>query len=81
MQRLEGLGRIAGGIAHDLGNTIRIMQSTFLLLKPSLADRPDTLSLVNEADQSLRGARAMIERLLAFARRQELRPEVTVIDE
>jgi signal transduction histidine kinase len=81
VQRLEGLGRIAGGIAHDLGNTIRIMQSTFLLLKPSLADRPDTLSLVNEADQSLRGARAMIERLLAFARRQELRPEVTVIDE
>jgi signal transduction histidine kinase len=81
VQRLEGLGRIAGGIAHDLGNTIRIMQSTFLLLKPSLADRPDTLSLVNDADQALKGARAMIDRLLAFARRQELRPEVTMIDE
>jgi signal transduction histidine kinase len=81
VQRLEGLGRIAGGIAHDLGNTIRIMQSTFLLLRPSLADRPDTLSLVNDADQALRGARAMIERLLAFARRQELRPAVTMIDE
>ncbi|WP_376771080.1 ATP-binding protein [Microvirga soli] len=80
VQRLEGLGRIAGGIAHDLGNTIRIMQSTFLLLRPSLAEQPDTLSLVNEADQALRSAKAMIERLLAFARRQELRPEVTVID-
>lgn len=81
VQRLEGLGRIAGGIAHDLGNTIRIMQSTFLLLRPSLADRPDTLSLINDADQALKGAKAMIERLLAFARRQELRPEVTAIDE
>jgi signal transduction histidine kinase len=81
VQRLEGLGRIAGGIAHDLGNTIRIMQSTFLLLKPSLAGRPDALSLVNDADQALKGAKGMIERLLAFARRQELRPEVTVIDE
>lgn len=81
VQRLEGLGRIAGGIAHDLGNTIRIMQSTLLLLKPSLADRPDTLSLVKDADHALRGARAMIERLLAFARRQELRSEVTMIDE
>ncbi|MBD2750919.1 hypothetical protein IC232_30225 [Microvirga sp. BT688] len=81
VQRLEGLGRIAGGIAHDIGNTIRIIQSTFLLLRPSLADRPETLSLVNEADQSLRGAKAMIERLLAFARRQELRPELTMIDE
>jgi two-component system, NtrC family, sensor kinase len=81
VQRLEGLGRIAGGIAHDLGNTIRIVQSTFLLLRPSLAGRADVLSLVNEADQTLKGARAMIERLLAFARRQELRPEVTGIDE
>ncbi|WP_047192158.1 hybrid sensor histidine kinase/response regulator [Microvirga vignae] len=81
VQRLEGLGRIAGGIAHDLGNTIRIVQSTFLLLKPSLAGRAEVLSLVNETDQALKGARAMIERLLAFARRQELRPEVTGIDE
>jgi signal transduction histidine kinase len=81
MQRLEGLGRIAGGIAHDLGNTIRIMQSTFQLLRPSLAGRSDALSLVDDADQALKGARAMIERLLAFARRQELRPELTKIDE
>lgn len=81
VQRLEGLGRIAGGIAHDLGNTLRLMQSTFLLLKPSLAGHPDAQSLVSEADQALKGARAMIERLLAFARRQELRPELTRIDE
>jgi signal transduction histidine kinase len=81
VQRLEGLGRIAGGIAHDFGNTIRIMQSTFLLLRPSLAQNPDALSLVNDANQALKSARAMIERLLAFARRQELRPEVTMIDE
>ncbi|MBB3020948.1 signal transduction histidine kinase [Microvirga lupini] len=80
-QRLEGLGRIAGGIAHDLGNTIRIMQSTFRLLRPSLADRPDALSLIVDADQALTGARSMIDRLLAFARRQELRPQITVLDE
>lgn len=80
-QRLEGLGRIAGGIAHDLGNTIRIMQSTLRLLRPSLVERPDALSLVADADQALTGARSMIDRLLAFARRQELRPEVTALDE
>lgn len=81
VQRLEGLGRIAGGIAHDLGNTIRVMQSTLLLLKPSLARQPDALLLVDESDQALRGAKAMIERLLAFARRQELRPAVCIIDD
>jgi signal transduction histidine kinase len=73
-QRLETLGRIAGGIAHDFGNTIRIIQSTLTLLRPSLANRPDDLSLLDDANHTLKSAYGMIDRLLAFARRQELRP-------
>ena len=73
-QRLETLGRIAGGIAHDFGNTIRIIQSTLTLLRPSLANQPDALSLMADADRTLKSAYGMIDRLLAFARRQELRP-------
>jgi two-component system NtrC family sensor kinase len=73
-QRLETLGRIAGGIAHDFGNTIRIIQSTLTLLRPSLANQPDALGLMADADRTLKSAYGMIDRLLAFARRQELRP-------
>ena len=73
-QRLETLGRIAGGIAHDFGNTIRIIQSTLTLLRPSLANQPDAVSLMADADRTLKSAYGMIDRLLAFARRQELRP-------
>lgn len=73
-QRLETLGRIAGGIAHDFGNTIRIIQSTLTLLRPALASHPDALSLMGDADRTLKSAYGMIDRLLAFARRQELRP-------
>lgn len=79
--RLEALGRIAGGIAHDFGNTLRIMHSTCMLLKPHLVGNSDALSVIGEADHSLRSARAMIQRLLAFARRQELHPKPAVIDE
>jgi signal transduction histidine kinase len=80
-QRLEALGRIAGGIAHDFGNTIRIIQSTCLLLKPSLAGDPGAQSLVGDTERFLASTKQMTERLLAFARRQDLRPQVTLVDE
>jgi signal transduction histidine kinase len=78
-QRLEMMGRIAGGIAHDLGNTIRIARTTFSLLKPSLTSRQD--ALVDDADRSLKSAFDIIDRLLAFARRQELSPRPTDLGE
>jgi signal transduction histidine kinase len=76
-RRLEMMGRIAGGIAHDLGNTIKIARTTFTLLRPSLATRQDAMALVDEADRSLKSAFDIIDRLLAFARRQELSPRAT----
>ncbi|MFZ1101486.1 MAG: ATP-binding protein [Hyphomicrobiaceae bacterium] len=76
-QRLETMGRIAGGIAHDLGNTIKIARATFALLKPSLAPQPDAIALVEDADRSLKAAFEIIDRLLAFARKQELSPRPT----
>jgi signal transduction histidine kinase len=80
-RRLEMMGRIAGGIAHDLGNTIKIARTTFTLLKPSLASRSDAMALVEEADRSLKSAFDIIDRLLAFARKQELSPRPTDLAE
>lgn len=76
-QRLEMIGRMAGGIAHDLGNTIKIARTTFALLKPSLASQHDAMALVEDADRSLKSAFEIIDRLLAIARRQELSPRAT----
>jgi signal transduction histidine kinase len=80
-QRLETVGRIAGGIAHDLGNTIKIARTTFMLLKPSLASQRDAMALVEEADRALKSAFDIIDRLLAFARKQELSPRPTDLAE
>jgi two-component system NtrC family sensor kinase len=76
-RRLELMGRIVGGIAHDLGNTVKIARTTFTLLKPSLAAQHDAMALVEDADRSLKSAFEIIDRLLAFARRQELSPRPT----
>jgi two-component system, NtrC family, sensor kinase len=80
-RRLEMMGRIAGGIAHDLGNTIKIARTTFTLLRPSLVSRGDAMALVDDADRSLKSAFDIIDRLLAFARRQELSPRSTDLGE
>ncbi|HEX6001219.1 MAG TPA: ATP-binding protein [Hyphomicrobiaceae bacterium] len=80
-QRLELMGRIAGGIAHDLGNTIKIARTTFALLRPSLTAQQDAMALVEDADRSLSSAFEIIDRLLAFARRQELSAQPTNLAE
>jgi two-component system, NtrC family, sensor kinase len=80
-RRLEMMGRIAGGIAHDLGNTIKIARTTFTLLRPSLANQRDAMALVDDADRSLKSAFDIIERLLGFARRQELSPRAVDLGE
>jgi signal transduction histidine kinase len=80
-QRLETVGRIAGGIAHDLGNTVKIARTTFTLLKPSLSAQSDAMALVEDADRSLKSAFEIIDRLLAFARKQELSPLPTDLAE
>jgi signal transduction histidine kinase len=80
-QRLETMGRIAGGVAHDLGNTIKIARTTFTLLKPALAPHREAMMLVEDADRSLKSAFEIIDRLLAFARRQELTPRPTNLAE
>jgi signal transduction histidine kinase len=80
-RRLELMGRIVGGIAHDLGNTVKIARTTFTLLKPSLAAQHDAMELVEDADRSLKSAFEIIDRLLAFARRQELSPRPTDLAE
>jgi two-component system, NtrC family, sensor kinase len=80
MQRLESLGRIAGGMAHDFGNTLRIALSTLKLIRPALVNDGEARSLVDDTERFLASAMNMTQRLLAFARRQELRPRVTRID-
>jgi signal transduction histidine kinase len=80
-QRLETMGRMAGGIAHDLGNTVKIARTAFALLKPSLASQPDAMALVEDADRALKSAFEIIDRLLAFARKQELSPRPTDLAE
>jgi signal transduction histidine kinase len=75
-RKLEALGRLAGGVAHDFANVLQAVQGGVRLAAGRLDNDPAAarhlLDLVGSA--TTRGA-SVIRRLLAFARRGELGPE------
>src|SRR2546425_2612783 len=77
-QRLEAVGRLAGGMAHDFNNVLTaVLGSVELLLLDTPPDRPHREELDIIRDAAMR-AKDLIRRLLAFSARQVLQP--TVLD-
>jgi signal transduction histidine kinase len=78
-QRLEALGRLAGGVAHDLNNLMTPVVMCAELAQRELERRGDPLAAtVREITIAAERTRDLVKRLLAFGRRQAL--ETTVFD-
>ncbi len=75
LMRLEALGLMTGGVAHDFNNLLTPVLGGLDLLQRRLGDDPRSLRLVEAALQSAERARTLVARLLAFARRQDLRAQ------
>jgi signal transduction histidine kinase/ActR/RegA family two-component response regulator len=73
-QKMEAVGQLTGGIAHDLNNILTVITGTIEILAEAVADRPELAAIANMIDEaSARGA-DLTQRLLAFARKQPLQP-------
>jgi signal transduction histidine kinase len=75
MQKLESLGQLTGGLAHDFNNLLMAILGNLDLLTKKLANDTAAKRLVEGAIRSAERGAALTKRMLAFARRQELRPE------
>ncbi len=77
-QKMESLGRLAGGVAHDFNNLLTVIMSYADLLKESVDD-VDTLQMgLAEIEAASQRAASLTRQLLTFARRQVFSP--TTID-
>ena len=72
-QNLETLGRMTGGIAHDVNNLLAVIASSGRLLHSSGELGERSRSILDAAQAAVESGRALTSRLLAFAKRQELR--------
>jgi signal transduction histidine kinase len=80
-QKMEAIGNLTGGVAHDFNNLLGVIIGNLDLLGDQLKDDPLSGELGREAlDAALRGA-DLTQRLLAFARRQPLRPQRLSVNE
>ncbi len=75
-QKMEAIGRLAGGVAHDFNNmlTVILTQSTLLIRRTTLDDR--TRSPLAEIAHAANRAATLTRQLLAFSRQQVLQPRV-----
>ncbi|WP_193375927.1 hybrid sensor histidine kinase/response regulator [Bradyrhizobium japonicum] len=75
-QKMEAIGHLTGGVAHDFNNLLMAIQGSLELMKRRIPQ--DDEQLAAYLDNALQGAQrgaALTQRMLAFARRQELKPE------
>jgi len=74
MQRLEALGKMTGGIAHDFNNLLAVIVGNVEMMRRRLGDGlPPQVERIAQAAE--RGEK-LVQQMLAFARRQPLRPQI-----
>jgi signal transduction histidine kinase len=74
-QKMEMIGQLTGGVAHDFNNLLMAVIGNLDLLRKRALSDPIAVRLVDGAIQGAQRGAALTQRLLAFARRQDLRVE------
>lgn len=75
-QKMEAVGRLAGGVAHDFNNLLTVILGYCQLLEGSLQADDKRIDDIDEITAASRRAAALTGQLLAFSRRQILAPKV-----
>ncbi|MCP1170662.1 PAS domain-containing protein, partial [Limimaricola sp. ASW11-118] len=74
-QKMEAIGQLTGGVAHDFNNLLMAVLGNLDLLSRHVGDDARAARLIDGAIQGAQRGAALTQRLLAFARKQELKVE------
>jgi signal transduction histidine kinase/ActR/RegA family two-component response regulator len=74
MQKMESLGQLTGGVAHDFNNLLTAVMANLELIKKRVPENPAIHRLIDAATMGAQRGASLTKRMLAFARRQELKP-------
>jgi PAS domain S-box-containing protein len=72
-QKMDAIGQLTGGVAHDFNNLLMVIKGSLELLRKRVLQDPRALHLLENAQQGASRGIALTQRMLAFARRQELK--------
>jgi PAS domain S-box-containing protein len=74
-QKMEAVGQFTGGAAHDFNNLLMAILGSLEILRKRLPNDPRVLGLLDNAMLGAKRGASLTQRMLAFARRQELKQE------
>jgi signal transduction histidine kinase/CheY-like chemotaxis protein len=80
-QKMQALGQLTGGIAHDFNNLLTVIQGSADMLCKKELPEPKRVRFAKAIVQASENAAALTSQLLAFARRQPLKPERLDLDQ
>jgi PAS domain S-box-containing protein len=75
LQKMEAIGQLTGGVAHDFNNLLAVVLGNLELLQRRLPDDERLKRMVANAMEGARRGAALTQRMLSFARKQDLRTE------
>jgi signal transduction histidine kinase len=73
-QKMEAIGQLTGGVAHDFNNMLTVITGTIEILGEAVRDRPQLTHITNMMGAAAARGADLTRHLLAFARRQPLQP-------
>jgi len=79
-QKLDAIGKLTGGVAHDFNNMLTVITGTTEMLVGELKDRPELQNIAVLIDEAAERCSELIKHLLAFARQQPLQPRTVDIN-
>jgi len=80
-QKMEAVGRLAGGVAHDFNNLLTVIMGYAEMLNEQVNANPATLESVQEIQQAAERASGLTGQLLAFSRRQVSQPKIISLND
>jgi two-component system, cell cycle sensor histidine kinase and response regulator CckA len=80
-QKMDGIGRLAGGVAHDFNNLMTVILGFARLVLAGLSDTSSLRDDVDEIQRAAERAADLTRQLLAFSRQQVLAPRVVTLNE
>jgi len=80
-QKMEAMGRLAGGVAHDFNNLLTVMQGFTKLIVATLDPAASSRRYADELMKAANQASGLTNQLLAFSRKQVLEPRVVNLND